>query len=102
MTHAARILLVDDEVAIQRALAPLLRSRGTRCEVVGSGADALERSVAAPADLIVLDLGLPDLEGTEVCRRMREHVDGADHRAVGPRRRSATRWRRSIWAQTTT
>ena len=68
---APRILLVDDEVAIQRAVAPLLRSRGYEVEVAGTGADALRIVASHPPDLIVLDLGLPDLEGTEVCRRVR-------------------------------
>ena len=71
MTRPARILLVDDEVAIQRALAPLLRSRGYEVEVVGTGGDALRMLELRPPDLIVLDLGLPDLEGAEVCRRVR-------------------------------
>jgi two-component system KDP operon response regulator KdpE len=71
MTHRARILLVDDEVAIQRAVGPLLRSRGYDVDVAGTGADALRLFADRPADLIVLDLGLPDLEGTEVCRRVR-------------------------------
>ncbi len=71
MTHAARILLVDDEVSIQRAVAPLLRSRGYDVEVAGSGADALKAVGMRTPDLMVLDLGLPDLEGSEVCRRVR-------------------------------
>ena len=71
MTRPARILLVDDEVAIQRAVAPLLRSRGYDVEIAGTGADALQIVAEQPPDLIVLDLGLPDLEGTEVCRRVR-------------------------------
>ncbi|HEV3397517.1 MAG TPA: response regulator transcription factor [Xanthobacteraceae bacterium] len=71
MTRSARILLVDDEVPIQRAVAPLLRSRGYEVEVAGTGADALKLASLHPPDLIVLDLGLPDLEGTEVCRRIR-------------------------------
>jgi two-component system KDP operon response regulator KdpE len=58
-------------VAIQRAVGPLLRSRGYDVEVAATGADALRRFADRPADLIVLDLGLPDLEGTEVCRRVR-------------------------------
>jgi two-component system KDP operon response regulator KdpE len=72
VNRAARILLVDDEVAIQRAVAPLLRSRGYDVEVVGTGVEAVHAVVAQPPDLIVLDLGLPDLEGTEVCRRIRK------------------------------
>jgi two-component system KDP operon response regulator KdpE len=71
MTSPARILLVDDEVAIQRAVAPLLRSRGYEVEVAGTGGDALKAFADRPPDLIVLDLGLPDVEGTEVCRRVR-------------------------------
>ena len=71
MTPRSRILLVDDEIAIQRAVGPLLRSRGYEVEIAGTGADALRMVAAHPPDLIVLDLGLPDLEGTEVCRRIR-------------------------------
>jgi two-component system KDP operon response regulator KdpE len=72
MNRPPRILLVDDEVAIQRAVAPLLRSRGYEVEVVGTGRDAVNAVSASSPDLIVLDLGLPDLEGTEVCRRIRK------------------------------
>jgi two-component system KDP operon response regulator KdpE len=71
----ARILLVDDDVSIQRAIAPLLRSRGYHVDVVSTGVEAVAAVVADPPDLIVLDLGLPDLEGTEVCRRMRGHTN---------------------------
>ena len=71
MARAARILLVDDEVPIQRAVAPLLRSRGYEVDVSASGEDALNLLRTRPPDLVVLDLGLPDMEGTEVCRRIR-------------------------------
>ena len=71
MTNPAKILLVDDEIAIQRTTGPLLRSRGYDVEVVGTGADALTATHLHTPDLIVLDLGLPDIEGTEVCRRIR-------------------------------
>jgi two-component system KDP operon response regulator KdpE len=66
-----RILLVDDEAGIQRAVGPLLRSRGYDVDVAGSGADALAMFENRTPDLVVLDLGLPDIEGTEVCRRIR-------------------------------
>lgn len=72
MTRASRILLVDDEVAIQRAVAPLLRSRGYDVEVVGTGKEAVDSVASWNPDLVVLDLGLPDLEGIEVCRRIRK------------------------------
>jgi two-component system KDP operon response regulator KdpE len=66
-----RVLLVDDEPAIQRSVAPLLRSRGYEVEVAGSGGDALKAFEARTPNLVLLDLGLPDIEGTEVCRQLR-------------------------------
>lgn len=72
MSLRGRILLVDDEVSIQRSVGPLLRSRGYDVELAGNGAEALRLVADRAPDLIVLDLGLPDIEGTEVCRRVRE------------------------------
>jgi two-component system KDP operon response regulator KdpE len=71
MTSQPRILLVDVETSIQRAVGPLLRARGYLVEIAGTGADALRLVSDRRPDLIVLDLGLPDMEGTEVCRRVR-------------------------------
>jgi two-component system KDP operon response regulator KdpE len=71
MTPRTRILLVDDEIAIQRSVAPLLRSRGYDVEIAGSASEALKTVSAHAPDLIVLDLGLPDMDGIEVCRRIR-------------------------------
>src|SRR6188768_2222395 len=70
-TPHPRILLVDDEMSIQRSLGPLLRARGYDVDVAGTGAQALELFESHNPALIVLDLGLPDMEGTEVCRRIR-------------------------------
>jgi len=67
----ARILLVDDELSIQRAVVPLLKSRGYDVDSAMTGAEAIRLTTLRPPALIVLDLGLPDLEGTEVCRRVR-------------------------------
>jgi two-component system KDP operon response regulator KdpE len=75
MIRTPRILLVDDEVSIQKAIAPLLRSRGYEVDVAGTGADALKSWTARRPDLIVLDLGLPDIEGPDVCRRVRAESD---------------------------
>ena len=74
MNRTARILLVDDDVSIQRAVAPLLRSRGYLVDVVSTGVEAVKAVADGGLDLIVLDLGLPDLEGAEVCRQMRAHT----------------------------
>jgi len=68
----SRILIVDDEPNILGTVAPLLRSRGY--EVLSAmtgraGLDAVERD---KPDLIVLDLGLPDMDGVDVCRQMRQ------------------------------
>ena len=75
MTRPARILLVDDEMSIQRAMTPLLRSRGYEVEAAGTGREALAVMEAGPPDLIVLDLGLPDMDGLDVCRSVRERWD---------------------------
>lgn len=72
MTPQPRILLVDDEPAIQRSVGLLLRARGYDVQIAGTGAEALAAATQRQPDLVVLDLGLPDLEGTEVCRRIRK------------------------------
>jgi two-component system, OmpR family, KDP operon response regulator KdpE len=71
----AVILLVDDEKAIQRAMVPLLRSRGYEVTTAGTGAEALAVVASDPPSLVVLDLGLPDLDGLTVCQRIRERSD---------------------------
>ncbi len=71
-TQSPRILLVDDEASIQRSVGALLRARGYDVDIAGTGSQAIERFEQRTPALIVLDLGLPDIEGTEVCRRIRE------------------------------
>jgi len=72
MTQQKRVLLVDDEVSIQRSLSSLLRSRGYAVDVAPSGESALKAISDRPPDLVLLDLGLPLLDGGEVCRRVRD------------------------------
>jgi two-component system, OmpR family, KDP operon response regulator KdpE len=63
---------VDDEPSILRSMTPLLHNRGYDVSSVMTGAGALAEIAADPPDLVILDLGLPDIDGLEVCRRVRE------------------------------
>jgi two-component system, OmpR family, KDP operon response regulator KdpE len=69
---ATRILIVDDEPNIVATVTPLLRARGYDAFSAMSGEAALEAVQRDKPDLIVLDLGLPDMDGVEVCRRVRD------------------------------
>ncbi|NYH44686.1 two-component system KDP operon response regulator KdpE [Micromonospora jinlongensis] len=66
-----RILVVDDEPQILRALRINLRARRYDVDVAATGAAALKAAANHPPDLVVLDLGLPDIDGVEVIRGLR-------------------------------
>jgi two-component system response regulator RegX3 len=66
-----RILVVDDEPAIRDAVGYALRTEGFDVDMVADGEEALEAALGAPYDVVVLDLMLPRMSGTEVCRRVR-------------------------------
>jgi two-component system KDP operon response regulator KdpE len=66
-----RILVVDDEPQILRTMRINLRARGYDVEVAPDGTAALRVAAAQPPDLVVLDLGLPDMDGVEVIRGLR-------------------------------
>jgi len=68
----SRILVVDDEPNILATLAPLLRTRGYEVSTAMNGRGALEAIERENPDLIVLDLGLPDIDGVEVTRLVRD------------------------------
>ena len=67
----ARILVVDDETQIRRFLAISLRAQGYEVAEAATGREGLEALATRGADLVVLDLGLPDLDGLEVLRDLR-------------------------------
>ena len=67
-----RVLVVDDEPQIRRALRLVLRANGYQVAEVAGGEAALDALVSEPFDLMILDLILPDVDGVEVCRRVRE------------------------------
>jgi two-component system, OmpR family, response regulator RegX3 len=66
-----RILVVDDEPAILDAVGYALRTEGFDVDVVADGEDALDAALGTSYDVVVLDLMLPRMSGTEVCRRVR-------------------------------
>jgi two-component system KDP operon response regulator KdpE len=88
---AETVLVVDDEPAIVRALTAALEARGYRVVSTANGVDALDRVAAEGPAIVILDLGLPDMDGIDVCRRIRAWssvpiivltAEGADDRKV--------------------
>lgn len=88
----ARVLVVDDEPAIVRAVATNLRRHGFQVQAAEQGQEALDIYGTFHPDLVVLDLGLPDLDGIEVVRQIRARantpiivlsVRGAEHDKIG-------------------
>ncbi len=68
-----RVLIVDDDPDIQRLVTYNLRQAGFEVSTAASGRKALESVQKDPPDLIILDLMLPDVDGIEVCRTLRQH-----------------------------
>jgi two-component system KDP operon response regulator KdpE len=85
------VLVVDDEPAILRALTAALRARGMSVVTATTGQQAIDRCATDDPSAVILDLGLPDIDGIAVCRRIRQWSDvpiivltaeGADERKV--------------------
>ena len=71
MTKSTRILVVDDEAAIRRFLRTGLAAQGYEIDEAESGAKAIERARTHPPDLVILDLGLGDMDGSEAMQQLR-------------------------------
>jgi two-component system KDP operon response regulator KdpE len=72
MSAGAHLLLVDDEPQILRSLRPALMAAGYGVATAETGAGALSYLAGEPCDLVILDLGLPDMDGKDVITRLRE------------------------------
>src|SRR5664279_741341 len=70
-----RVLVVDDEAPLARLVADYLARDGLQVAVTGDGLDALERARRDRPDVVVLDLGLPGMDGVDVCRQLRTFSD---------------------------
>jgi two-component system, OmpR family, KDP operon response regulator KdpE len=86
-----KVLVVDDDLALLKALRIGLTARGDEVTTAHSGTDAITQVALVHPDLVILDLGLHDMDGLEVCRRIREFSDipivvlsayGDEHRKV--------------------
>ncbi|HUE99114.1 MAG TPA: response regulator [Anaerolineales bacterium] len=72
MSNAPHILVIDDEPQILRALRTILTEKAFNVTTASRGEEGLALAAASEPDLIILDLGLPDLDGVAVCARLRE------------------------------
>jgi len=68
----ADLLLIEDDPQIQRFLDTALTAHGYALRVAGTGADGLNEAVSRQPDMLIVDLGLPDMSGLDVIRRLRE------------------------------
>lgn len=74
-TGHALVLVVDDEEQIRRALRTILEARDYRVLTAASGQEALERLLDVTPELIILDVMLPDMDGVELCERIRSWLE---------------------------
>jgi DNA-binding response OmpR family regulator len=74
-SNGGRVLVVEDDVEIAGVLRRSLRTEGYEVRTTGDGVEALDLAAGFVPDLVVLDLGLPRMDGVEVCRRLRAESD---------------------------
>ena len=72
MSAEPQILVVDDERPIRRALEVTLSKAGYRVQTAATAAETLTAAALTPPDLVILDLMLPDGDGADVCRQLRD------------------------------
>lgn len=75
MTAKPKILVIDDELQILRALRTILGQQGYQVTTAGTGEEGLALASATQPEIIILDLGLPDMSGVAVCRQLREWTE---------------------------
>ncbi|TGD80542.1 response regulator transcription factor [Hymenobacter wooponensis] len=81
MPTTPHILIVDDEPNIVMSLEFLMRKNGYRVSIARNGTEALEAIKQSPFDVVLLDVMMPDVDGYEVCRQLRQ-LPGQSHTRV--------------------
>jgi two-component system KDP operon response regulator KdpE len=72
MNNVSHVLVIDDEPQILRAMRTILAEKGFKVTTANRGEEGLALAAANEPDIVILDLGLPDMDGVEVCARLRE------------------------------
>ncbi len=72
------VLIVDDDPRIREVLVSFLQRMGLQCRTASNGLEALQAVAAAPPDLILLDIMMPELDGIETCRRLKANPAWAE------------------------
>ncbi|MFB7592430.1 response regulator transcription factor [Streptomyces sp. NPDC056169] len=83
-TAGGNLLVVDDEQTVRELLPTALRYAGFTVDTAATGEQALDRAAQHPPDLVLLDVMLPDMDGFEVIRRLREQPNAATSSRLGP------------------
>lgn len=74
-THQTNVLVVDDDPAVRHAVELRLSAAGFRVNTVACGEDALLACSPEPPDVMILDVSMPGMDGYQVCKRLREHIE---------------------------
>ncbi|OWP62405.1 response regulator [Hymenobacter amundsenii] len=82
MPHTPHILLVDDEPNIVMSLDFLMRKAGYQVSIARNGTEALEAVSQTPFEVVILDIMMPDVDGYQVCRQLRQRPDRAGTRVI--------------------
>lgn len=82
MSTTPHILIVDDEPNIVMSLEFLMRKNGYQVSIARNGTEALEAVDRTAFDVVLLDIMMPDVDGYEVCRHIRQRADQADTRVI--------------------
>jgi two-component system KDP operon response regulator KdpE len=75
VSHAPHILVIDDEPQILRAIRTILTEKQFKVSTAARGEAGLTLAASQPPDIVILDLGLPDMDGAQVCARLREWTE---------------------------
>jgi CheY-like chemotaxis protein len=96
--NAKHVLIVDDNPDLRRMLGDLLERRGYTISVAATGKEAIQRAISAKPDLVLLDIKLPDMSGTDAARALLKNPQTAQIPIVGCSASWGPEWREAAMA----